>query len=213
MRGDTVERLCVSPRPSMPCLSIHALRWQEQQHPHKRRHLAGSKVPAQGGTLPCLFGVPQRQKTTPLSPPPDRGCRRAGGGGQQDQRRPLHLASPKPRTDKEEPLREAGSATLAPPFRSPGGRQEWGKAFQHSLRIPPAEGPSCWWACLTQGRAAPRSRLLRPCPERDYGTPAARPPRFPRLWWAAVKGLDSKKGDARQSFCSCVFLFAAANFT
>lgn len=73
MRGDTVERLCASALPSMPCLSIHALRWQKQQHPHKCRHLVGSKVPAQGGTLPCLFGERQSHQIMPVSPCLDRG--------------------------------------------------------------------------------------------------------------------------------------------
>lgn len=79
MRGDTEARLSLSPRPSMPRLSIHALRGQEQ-----RLHLGGSKVPAQGGTLPCLFG-----DNAFISLPGMRVLEQ----GQQDRRRPLHLAA------------------------------------------------------------------------------------------------------------------------
>lgn len=79
MRGDTEARLSLSPRPSMPRLSIHAARGQEQ-----RLHLGGSKVPAQGGTLPCLFG-----DNAFISLPGMRALEQ----GQQERRRTLHLAA------------------------------------------------------------------------------------------------------------------------
>lgn len=94
-RGHSGAFVCV-PAAVNALLVNSCTKMAETAAPTQASPFGGSKVPAQGGTLPCLFGEPEAEDNAFISLPKLRVLE-GWQGGQQDQRRPLHpsaLAAP-----------------------------------------------------------------------------------------------------------------------